>query len=93
MIPGSGEAQCNLHAAYEGLCYCELRLPKLVLLSLKHFMIINKIFILNQNYFERLGAQVFGAVIMILLGASLSFVMYFILYITPIKPIVFIFEK
>ena len=24
------QAQCNLHATFEGLCYCELRLPPLV---------------------------------------------------------------
>ena len=23
-------AECNLHAAFEGLCYCQLRLPQLV---------------------------------------------------------------
>ena len=23
-------ARCNLHAAFEGLCYCHLRLPQLV---------------------------------------------------------------
>ena len=25
-----GPARCNLHAAFEGLCYCHLRLPSLV---------------------------------------------------------------
>ena len=25
-----GPAKCNLHAAFEGLCYCRLRLPQLV---------------------------------------------------------------
>lgn len=29
LVVGS-EALCNLHATFEGLCYCELRLPLLV---------------------------------------------------------------
>ena len=24
-------SKCNLHAAFEGLCYCELRLPHMVM--------------------------------------------------------------
>lgn len=32
-----GQARCNLHAAYEGLCYCRLRLPTLVLIFLPLF--------------------------------------------------------
>ena len=37
------ESECNLHAAFEGLCYCELRLPPAVCcpsLSLPHIITV-----------------------------------------------------
>ena len=30
ILVAGNEALCNLHATFEGLCYCELRLPLLV---------------------------------------------------------------
>ena len=30
LLVAGDEALCNLHATFEGLCFCELRLPPLV---------------------------------------------------------------
>lgn len=67
-------ATCNLHAAFEGLCYCHLRLPHL-------------------SYMERLGAQIIGALIMIGVGLVGSFITYFILYVIPIAPFIWLFDR
>jgi hypothetical protein len=68
------DADCNLHGAFEGLCYCRLRLPPL-------------------NYGERLLAQLLAAVMMVVIGAVGSGLMYGFLYFLPITPFVRIFER
>lgn len=46
-----------------------------------------------QNYGERLLSQFIGALIMIGVGGIGAFITYFILYLLPISPIAWIFEK
>ena len=35
-------ALCNLHITFEGLCYCQLRLPKLVINNAHTVTLINQ---------------------------------------------------
>ena len=49
--------------------------------------------VLPQNYGERLLAQIVGAVAMIGISVTGTFLMYFLLYIIPIKPFIWLFER
>ena len=101
-------AQCNLHASFEGLCYCHLRLPHLVcacgmcVCAASHigrrkyccYCCPNVLSYVNQQkYLERQLAQLLGALLMIAIGLVGSFIMYFILYIIPIKPFVWLCNR
>lgn len=46
-----------------------------------------------QNYGERLLSQFIGALIMIGIGGGGAFITYLILYLLPIRPVAWIFEK
>ena len=46
-----------------------------------------------QNYGERLLSQFIGALIMIAVGGGGAFITYLILYLLPIRPVAWIFEK
>ena len=54
---------------YEGVCYCQLKLPRL-------------------NYGERIGAQIFGALIIIVFSFVVSFLIYLTMFIIPLGWIV-----
>ena len=86
-------ADCNLHAAFEGLCYCILRLPPLVSDIMTWSFGVIWIQLVWQNYGERLLAQIIGALIMIVVGGGGAFITYFILYIVPIKPVTWCLER
>ena len=47
----------------------------------------------TQNYGERLLAQMIGAMIMIGIGLLGSFLTYLILYLVPIAPFVWVFDR
>jgi hypothetical protein len=46
-----------------------------------------------QSYIERLGTQIIAALIMIGIGLVGSFIVYFVLYIIPISPFVWVFNR
>ena len=48
---------------------------------------------LSQNYGERILAQLIGGVVMIGIAGVGTFLMYGLLYIIPVKPFVWVFER
>jgi len=49
--------------------------------------------ILSQNYGERILAQLIGGVVMIGIAGVGTFLMYGLLYVIPVKPFVWVFER
>lgn len=88
-------ARCNLHAAFEGLCYCHLRLPVLVCTdsSVCDWQRFTWFFCPPQGYGELLGAQIAGGLIMIGISVVACSLFYGTLYLLPVQPVVWVAEK